>query len=492
MAFGITSDGFVIKRLQDIEDEVDSQLRAALGNAINLLPTQALGQIKKVFCNQLALGWEELQAQYDALSAPENSTGVPLDNIVAYTGIERLPATKGTGTVTAYGVLGTVIHAGKIISVNGNSDYRFVTTEDATIAAGTNEVQTISFSSTPDAGEFTLIYDGDETAAILFSDAAADVATALNAIGDFSGITVTGTFAADFVVTFATADGSFNWDLLSVGDNTLTTAAVAVDIDIAETTAGVRPNIDIAVEAEDAGNIPAYANTLTVIETPLAGWDSVNNAADIDAGEDIETDAALLARRAETLATAGAGTADAIRAQLLGVADVTAAMVFENDSDVTVGDRTPHSIEAVVVGGANQDIWDTIRETKGAGIETIGSVTGTSTNSQGIAKTINFSRPTEKDIYITVDNYQTDSDFPVDGETQIKQALADYGDENYSIGDDVIWNNLHCALESIAGLIDYDLFIGFTASPTGDTNLTIDDDEIAIFDTANIVTNAAP
>ena len=272
MSYGITTDGFVIKRQADIETEVDIALREALGDGINLLPTELLGQIKTIFCNQLALQWEELQAVYDSIAAPETSEGVPLDNLVSITGIQRLAATKGTGSGKAYGTLGTVITAGSIISVDGNADARFVTTDSFTIAAGTDEVQLVQFSDVPDDGEWTLTFDGDETGTLAFNDDATAVESAVNALPSLNGdVTVTGNYATGFIVTFAGADGSVDQPSLQVGTNTLTTSTVQVNMQITVTTEGVLPNVTCTLQAETAGNIPAYADTLTVIETPISG-----------------------------------------------------------------------------------------------------------------------------------------------------------------------------------------------------------------------------
>lgn len=76
----------------------------------------------------------------------------------------------------------------------------------STLAAATFMVQTstqlVSFSSVPVSGTFTLTYDGQTTAAIDWNDTAADVQTALQALTGLSGVTVAGTFADGFTVTF--------------------------------------------------------------------------------------------------------------------------------------------------------------------------------------------------------------------------------------------------------------------------------------------------
>lgn len=488
MSFGLTDDGFVIKRLTDIKSEIETALREALGNGINLLPTELLGQIVGIMSEREALIWELAQAVYNS-QYPDTANGVSLDNVAAITGIKRLEATKGTGEGIAYGTLATVIPAGSVISVNGDSTARFVTMTDNTIAAGTDEVQDIGFNAVPDAGDWTLILDGEETGTMAFNDNAAAVQAALNALPNLSAVTVAGNYTDGFTVTFAGADGSQDQPMLQVGTNTLTNTGIQVNMSIVETTPGVLPNVTCALEAENAGEINAYADTLTVIETPVSGWDSFNNDADITPGKNIETDAELRLRRLETLSTSGAATIEAIRSRLLEIDEVTDARVFHNITMVTdANGRPPKSIEAVIVGGTDAEIAENIWDVAPAGIELTGTESYVITDSQGFDHTIYFSRPTEIDIYVIV-NVVTDGDFPVDGDTAIKQAIVDYADENLEIGDDVITVRLFCPVNDIDGIIDVEILIGTAPAPTTDANISIDDDEIAVFDTANITVN---
>lgn len=488
MAYGLTTDGFIIKRLTVVKEEIETNLRTRLGNSINLLPTGLLGQIVGIISEREALIEEKIQAVYNAFF-PDTANSVSLDNVVAITGIKRLEATKGVGEGRAYGTLGTVIPAGSIVSVDGNPDARFVTTTDNTIAAGTNEVQDIDFTAVPDAGAWTLVFDGEETGSLAFNDNAAAVQSALNALPNLSGVTVSGNYSSGFTITFAGDDGQQDQPMVQIGENTLTNTGTQVNVSIVETTPGVLPNVLCELEAETAGNTPAYAGTLTVIDTPLSGWDSFSNAEDITAGNDIETDAALRLRRLQTLATAGAGTVDSIRSRLLEIDEVEQVRVFENDSNVTDGSGRPKkSFEAVVLGGDSQEIADTIWEVKPAGMKAHGSESETVVDTQGFSHTVKFSRPTEIDIYMII-NLTTDDDFPVDGEDAVKEALVQYALENFTIGDDIITVRFFTPINEIAGITDAEILIGIAPAPTLDSNIIIADDEVGSFDTSRITVN---
>lgn len=106
-----------------------------------------------------------------------------------------------------------------------------------------NEVQSISFSATPDAGNFRLTHEGNETVDIPFGASNTDVETALNNLSSLSAVTVTGSFGSGFIVTFAGADGSKDQPELTATTNTLTSGGNAVTVTVATTTEGRRPGI---------------------------------------------------------------------------------------------------------------------------------------------------------------------------------------------------------------------------------------------------------
>lgn len=492
--FGLTANGLLIKRLEDIKNEIEDTFRAVFGNGINLEPTELFGQVIGVLAEREALLWELVQAVYDA-SYPSTSDGNNLDNVVTVIGIERLEATPSTAIVTAYGTETTVIPAGSQISVDGDPSIIFETDEENIIGPGTDEVQLITFSAVPDSGNFTLSYDGDETANIAFNDNAAAVEAALEALAGLTSVTVTGDFTAGFTVTFDGVDGEQDHLLLVEETNTLLLVAAPVTITIAETTPGVLPNVDMAVTATVAGAFPAYANTITVIESVVAGWDTANNALDANIGTDLESDPKLRIRRKRSLAYPGASIVYSILAKILTIDEVVNAKVFHNPTSVVDAfGRPPHSIEAVVLGGDDDEIRAAIWEKAPAGIELFGGVDGTIVDSQGITQDVDFSRPTEIDIYLEID-VTTTIDFPVGGDVIMLAAILAYAQETFSIGDDIVVHgspSIEAGIvcdEDLVGITDLVFRVGTAISPTLDNNITIAPDEIGVFDSTRIIIN---
>jgi len=493
MAFGVTPTGFIRKRLEDIKAEIEQSLRDTLGENINLLPEELLGQLVGVFSERDALIWEDMEALFDS-QFPATAEAVPLDNVSSITGsIRKTPSKSVVTDQLFFGTPATVILQGNFISVIGNAAAQFVTLANVTLIAGTDEVQTTTFSGTPTSGSFRYTFGGIQSALIVFTDDAAAVKTKLEAMSSIpvGSMLVTGSFAAGFVKTFQNPGfaglGKRDVALLGTADNTLDDGA-PVTISVVETTPGV-PQGTANVEAVTTGATVANANTLRVIDSPVAGWSDTVNALDAVVGQAVESDAAFKLRRLNEVARAGAATPNAIFADVSAVNAVTAVVVFFNNTDVIDVDlRPPHSVDIVVQDGDDDDIALAIFNTVGAGIDFFGSVTKLVTDSQGFSQTIKFSRPTEIDIHVEID-LTVGALFPVDGLAQVEAAILAYA-ARLTIGDDVVVfgsdPNLSCSFQDVPGVTDVVIRVGTAASPTLDDNIVIAAREIAKFDTSRI------
>lgn len=236
---------------------------------------------------------------------------------------------------------------------------------------------------------------------------------------------------------------------------------------------------------QTTGPIAVPTGTLTVIAAAYTGWSAITNPSDGVVGRDIETDAELRQRRIAGTPT-GALASDE---------RVSKVFVYENNTDATVDGRPPHSFEAIVYDGTTDgsnitdvEIAELLFLDKPAGIATVGDITETITDTVGLEHDVSFSRAGLVPIFLEVE-IETNSDWDaVNGPALVRQALADYADENYSCGSDVRRTALFGPVYSVAGVENVvEVYLDTAASPSPNTtDLAIAAHEIPTFDTADI------
>lgn len=189
---------------------------------------------------------------------------------------------------------------------------------------------------------------------------------------------------------------------------------------------------------------------------------------------------------------------------------MTAAHVFHNDTDVTDSDGVPpHTVEALVQGGADQDIIDLLGEEVVSGINTYGSgagaTTGTHVDSEGVSETVNFTRPGLITIYVDVTLTKDPATYG--GDAAVKAAIAAYG-QTQGIGDDAVAARIGSSIfpvfsvgtlvQGVKGVLDVPrsgslggTLIKVTATPTADTTITITTRQLATYDTSRVTVHAS-
>lgn len=495
MAFGLSMNGLEVKRLADIKPEIEGVLRQRLGNSINLLPETVFGQIVGIFSDREAEIWELVEDVYHS-QFPDDAEGASLDNAVAFTGIKRLEATKSLQkNQILFGTTGTLIPINTQLSVNGNPNSKFKTKNSITLVSGQNAIQIITFGNVPNAGSFTLKFKGLETALILSSATASLVQSALNTLSNLSGVVVTGSFTLGFLITFASDDGLQVQPLLSAGSNTLNNSSVPTALSISQTQFGV-PQGQVDLEALDFGPVDAPVGTLTVIDTPVAGLTRVTNNEPTIIGRNRETDTELKSRREETLSIGGNSTIEAIRAKLKNLEGVLDAYIFENETLLSdLAGRPGKSYECVVDGGNLDVIANTVWRSKPGGIQTVGTINQNIIDSQGVTRTVHFSRPTPVPIFISLDLTVNLALFPQSGAQKVKDLIVAWGSALGIGANVVVYPQLIAQLATVLGILDVRVRINTSAvsntpnAPAVDDNIIIQPFQVASFAAINTGVN---
>lgn len=485
MTFGVVNTGFNVKTLNDIFAEMSNDVKSSsnFGNDTDVSSESVFGQFLGIFAKVAADQWEKFGIEY-AQQRISMATGVNLDYLVELNGITRLPATPTTVNVGLAGTDLALIPSLTQVKNNVTNEL-FQLLNDTTITNLQQLQLFITIDSAIDAQQYIIDINGDlyDYTATVPTDTVEDIAEQLViAINADSGAAADATNLLNGRIQLDTATPATPFDTIVDANMTYYTPATFQSI--------------------NTGVILAVANTLTVIETPVAGLATVNNFIDGTKGRDIETDAELRIRYFQSLAIIGGCTLEAIVAQFKQDTAIaaTAVLGFENREDVADGEgRPPHSFEIVILSPDTTENDQLIADklwfdSKPAGIETFGVNEAVDvTDSNGDLQTMNFTRPTEIFGWVRI-TYVLDPEsvFPTDGEATIAQCVLDVGN-TYTIGQNIKPLDFSCCVAGFPGVESAVIEVDGTATvggpPTYSTAVKqIDDNgEIAVFDLTRIV-----
>jgi uncharacterized phage protein gp47/JayE len=391
MAYGVTSQGFVLKPLDQCLLEVKAAIQATFGaNQQVDDPSGPWGELAAILADRESELWDMGQGLY-ASRDPDQATGAALEGICAITGTLPQAATYSAVACTLSGTAGVVVPA-KSVATAGQNGARFASQDDATIGS-----------------------DG----------------------------TVSG----------------------------------------------------VVFQAQAAGPVAALAGSLNTIATPVAGWNAILNPLDATLGLAADTDASLRLRRLQELNIAGSATKDAVRAEILRLREkgVTSCSIFRNLTAVVDSNGLPpYSIQALVTGGADTDIWQALWRSVGGGTETYGDQVGTVIDAEGNPQPVAFSRPAILQVYASL-ALKVDSAWPLDGVAQVTDALVARTLAHLTGGSDVVTRALFPTVLGVSGVRDItSLFVGTAPGPTSEANIVVSDHQIALFDTSRVTVATSP
>lgn len=476
MSYGVTTQGFVRKRLDDIKLDIENRLLSQFGD-VNLGPDSVLGQFVGVMSKVLADEWEVVEQTYYAMY-PNSAEGISLDNSLLLIGIERIASSKSRVIAAAGGIEGTLVEAGKQAVLPGSGNI-FEVVENIFISSGNAiraRVYIVNIVNSVDyvclVNLVTLSYESSSSATL------DEIGEGIAALINDSPIPVTASYTSgdDFV--------ELETDDFRQGFNLIVDQYLSVS------------NLESPVEmiALNVGPIAVPINTLTQIQTPVAGWNSINNYLPAVLGRNTETDPELRIRRKQALRVAGAATVESIRARLLqDLQGVTGVTIFENRSIEEDSEGRPgKSFEVIISGGDDQEIVEKIWELKPAGIETFGNIERTITDSMNLPHQIFFSRAVPIYLWVSAEITLYDEEiFPQNGLNAIKDQIMIYGN-SLGVGDDVIVQRFFGFIFQIPGIATIDLKVATSETAEGlpgaysDQNLEISAREIAELDLSRV------
>lgn len=441
---GLDATGLTIATFEEIDADIKSAVLSDVSSTLDLGSTSLLGNMIAIFAERLALLWELLEMVYSSQD-PDAATGDALRQLGALTGTVEEPPRPSTTTLTLTGTPATLVAAGSVAGTAAGVE--FATDEDATIASLTAWAGATAY----------LLNDRRRNASRCY------IVTVAGTSAGSGGPTTTDS---------AIVDGTVTWRYLGEGTG-------AVDVD--------------ATATED-GPQAALSGTVVEIVTPVSGWSSVINLTDAVEGRGEETDEEFRQRREEDLANAGTSPVDAIRSRILEVEGVTACTVFHNTTDdLDAENRPPHSVEAIVTGGDDQDVLEALHAAVAGGIATYGQdVIGNVTDSAGNVLEYQFTRPNEIEIYVAITVEYDERFYPDDGDDEIALEIIELNEELRS-GYNVRASAVSAKAHGVPGLLGVTVCnIGTAPAPGSSATISIGVREVGVFDTSRItVTSSA-
>ena len=432
MTYGVTSTGFNRKTFEVLTEEIQESLIDKFGD-VNTDPNSVNMQYVTIYAESQARCWEAIESAYNSIF-PDTAFGVALDGICAYAKIKRLEATKTTTLAKLTGKNQILIPSNSQVIAN-NVNTIFLLTKDESI---TNEACYEIYLDVKDIVQNNFEYS------VFINDQKFSYIKQEN--DTVEHITNQLMFFINQSNQPVEASNVNNQLFIKSTDIELT-----MEVYVSQYISIDKLSVLSTFIASDAGYISLAINSLVNIQTPVAGWISVINEFSPELGRNLETDEELRIRRELSLGSIGSGTVDAIRGKLLNLTGVTSVLIIENATDATVNNIPPHSFEALVSGGDNLTIAQTIWDNKGAGIQAYGNLLVPVKDSTGFEHFIKFSRPVFLYIYVDVRITKDVNIFPIDGDDLIKSNLVSQISK-LSVGESVLYQSLFTSIYSVPGV----------------------------------------
>lgn len=456
--YGVTNEGFVIKRMDKILEEVHADLTEGFGFDTRLNPQSFIGVLVTTFGSQIADLWEVAQESYYA-KYPTTATGINLDNAVQYSGIRRKGNKRTLYSLHCTGDDGTTVREGAVVASNTLPQKKLTATGEFTISRSNFNRARIRVAAVQKGAVYTVTINSTVYSYSNLDGEAIDIINGLaGAIKDDRYTVAVDSETPALVIEDKTAARS---NTMSLSDN-LTTQSITVIANF---------------ETEEYGKVSLPNGTVDTIITNISGFDSVVNLLEPTWGRykenDIELRHSYLAKSGLRSSRMISSIISALKEEVDGVETATG---YENDEDVTdENGLPPHSIQIVVEGGDEMDIARVILERKAGGIQTYGEIEVGTHGIYGDTIPIHFDRPEYLYVWLKVVLYGNVSLIPTNyKELTTNSILADT--KNMQAGETLISQLLNEGIyDTVGGITRINIMAAYSSDKSytpGDEDYT--------------------
>lgn len=218
----------------------------------------------------------------------------------------------------------------------------------------------------------------------------------------------------------------------------------------------------------------SYANYPATQVTPVEEVLAVQVGM-ITGGADLEGDDALRTRLEQASQEAPSSPYNGVISALNDVIGVNAVKIVTNDTLETdaVG-NPPKTLHIYVDGGYGEDIGSAILNSVAAGVQTYGSIVEHVKDISGTSHDVYYDQPTPLSIFVSI-KVTTDDSFPLDGNTQIQQAVLAYV-ESVPMGGVIYYSYLYRTLyDTVPGIVVADIQIGTSTDKLSAADIQLTD-----------------
>jgi uncharacterized phage protein gp47/JayE len=458
----LTASGWVSRRYPEIFASLQTALRNTIHPDLDVSSTSVAGQVAAIFAAEIARQEALGQAVYDSGNR-DKAEGKNLDDLAALIGITRNTASASSGVLLLSGSNATTVPAGSLFKT---SDNKYTISSATTTDLTTSLCQSVevTVATVANSTVYTVAVNGNSFSHT--SSASATISSILNGLNS----TITSFLASNPTAGFTSSTDGVKLIVASTEKRN--------DISIA---LGARLGTDKVIAAvtgrvTENGRVAILPGTVTQIVTPVLGLNTVSNPFEFQYGRAVETDEELRIRMSTSVEIAGKATVPAIRAALANITGVSSTSVQENAKPNPSADGLPpHSYRIIIEGGDDQEIANTVWETKPAGIQTFtrsdglgGSLDGhIVSDAEGNPQVVHFMRPIPKYIHLSVEvTLYNEEIYPsATAEAAVKEALVAYGAE-LGVGKDVICKRFYGAVYgAVNGVSNVSILASYTEDP---------------------------
>lgn len=448
MAYGITPAGFIKKPANVIKSELEDEYRAIYGT-VDVSPESPIGLLIGMDLKRELDFWDIAESIY--LSRyPRSASGVSLDRTLQYNGLSRLESLPSTVIALLMGDNNTTVPAGTQVSIAGIDKVFTNAIETSILNTSCCEIK-LHIENFSNIHNYSVTIDGNT-----YSSTGSTSAIVLDAIAD----AINAANISNLVAAYSSEE-------LTIYNNTyIFTFSIIVDSELTVNYYGT-PCVFTAIEN---GATPIPIGSFTQLVRSVPGLTGVINRLAGSIGRNIESDSALRIRREKSLLIRGGASPDAISSRIIQeVEGVSDSQTLYNSTDIVDNEgRPPHSVEVLVFGGTDEAVAAKVFELTAAGIQTVGEILRTVTDQKGVAHQVRFSRPTPRYIWIRVTiTEDTETTFPIGGETALKTAIVNYCRSIFTNSLDVIAQKIYVPVYSIRGIRSATIELAVTTLPNG-------------------------